>query len=73
MLCELNNHHVNMYDIMHMFAIVHVMSGGQAKEYVYQLSFNKTKSFSYDIFTVPDMSVGQALMWSIDMRVYLAS
>ena len=37
---------------MHMFVLVHVMSGGQVvgqKSYVYCLSFHETNSFLYDI------------------------
>ena len=72
----MNNHHVNMYGVMHMFVLLCVMLSGWAirqKSYIYCLSFYEINSFSYNIFTAPNMSAGQALMWSIDMWVYLAS
>ena len=40
--------------------------GGWAKD-ICLLPFQKKKTFLYDIFTVPDMSAGEALMWSFDM------
>ena len=57
-----------MYDIMHMFVSVHVMPGSQAKVVHLPPFFKKkTNTFSYDIFTAPNMSARQALMWFIDM------
>ena len=64
-----------MYDIMHMFVLVCVMLGGWTVRqmlYIYHL-FHKRNTFSYDIFTAPNMSAWQALIWSIDTCVYLAS
>ena len=63
---------------MPMFVLVCVMLGGQAvrqKSYIYCLSFHKTKFFFvwHLHSTWHDMSAGQALLWSIDTWVYLAS
>ena len=54
-----------MNDVMHMFILVHVMSGGQAvgqKSHIYHLYFHNTNTFLYNIFTAPNMSASQALM-----------
>ena len=49
------------------------MLSGQVKVICLSPFFSRNKLFLYDIFMAPNMSASQALMWSIDMWVYLAS